>query len=530
MGLRKLLVLHVDKEKYYEYENEIIDSNGIVLRLFSLVATITFAAMAITSLFESTLTFKNGFYLAYSVISLIFFLASSFIKKSSNLSKTILVLFFSFIVLSFGIFMGTLFSPDQLTVSYIVLMMAVPMAFATRPIYMNSMIAISMAIYLFLARYTQSDSIFRSNLYDVIPYGILSMIVVSYMMKMKIQRIILKQQSTALEKTSEERRERIKKFDRFITDMIRYSSEEGDIEQIINQIMAYIGENLNSDRAYIFEENENGTYDNTYEWCKPGITAEKDNLQNLPYKGLIEVWIKEYKKSHNILIYDIEKYKAKSQAMYDLLKPQGIVSLVTGPITINGKIVGFYGVDNPPESSMHDISELIHINEFVISMMIRLRNNAKSLEKSALYDQLTGCKNRKALEWAYDGKYNREDSLAIIMCDLNGLKEVNDKQGHEAGDKFICRLVEALSDVFEKNAIYRLGGDEFLIILTGKTREEIDELISLCRLQIGNIACLGLAFKEKAGNSFVDMMKSADAELYKEKDLFYQTRKRYREV
>ena len=52
-------------------------------------------------------------------------------------------------------------------------------------------------------------------------------------------------------------------------------------------------------------------------------------------------------------------------------------------------MVGFYGVDNPPEEKLHEISNLIDMIEFMISFMIRLRNNADVLEHSALYDQLT---------------------------------------------------------------------------------------------------------------------------------------------
>lgn len=530
MTFDKLSLLHVDKKEYFEYEKDIIDTNATGLALFSIIALVVFAAMSLVSLFESALSYKTNFYIAYFCVSLLFFFTSRFIKKLNNTARTIIDLLFCFILLNFGVVMGTVMSPDQLTVSYIVLMMAVPLVFITRPIYMNIVILLSMALYLPLAYFNQPAEVFRDNMYDVIPYGILSMVIAAYMMKMKIQRIILRKQSSLFEKSSTINKERIEEYDRFITDMIRYSSEEGDVDNVINQIMAYIGENLHSDRAYIFEQNAEGNYDNTYEWCRAGVTAEKDNLQNVPYEGVIDAWIKEYKTSHNVLVYNIETYKTDNQALYEILKAQNITSLVTGPITINGKIVGFYGVDNPPLSHMDDISELIHINEFVISMMIRLKNNDKALERTALYDQLTGCKNRMALDWAYRGEYEPDESMALIMCDLNGLKEVNDKQGHEAGDRFICRAAETLSDVFGKESVYRLGGDEFLVILEGKTREQLDELIEMCKIQVGQTACIGVSLSEHIGNSFVDKLKEADADLYKQKDLFYLTRKKYREV
>ena len=122
------------------------------------------------------------------------------------------------------------------------------------------------------------------------------------------------------------------------------------------------------------------------------------------YEGIIETWFAQYQESNNVIIHDIEECKKTSEAIYERLKPQGVNTLVTGPIKINGKIVGFYGVDNPPEEKLHEISNEIDMIEFMIEFMIRLRDNADALEHSALYDQLTDCKNRKALDWAYTEK------------------------------------------------------------------------------------------------------------------------------
>ena len=107
--------------------------------------------------------------------------------------------------------------------------------------------------------------------------------------------------------------------------------------------------------------------------------------------------------------------------------------------------------------------------EFMISFMIRLRDNADALEHSALYDQLTDCKNRKALDWAYTEKLEKYFPLAVVMCDINGLKEINDQKGHDAGDKFIVQTAQTLKSVFGKRHVYRLGGDEFIAVLPNIT-------------------------------------------------------------
>lgn len=525
-----LSILTVNKEKYRNSEKEILESNSGVLKIFSLIAICPFALLLIISFFSVDMEPNRILYISYMIVFFVFFVVQMIVGTRYKWLNRALPLTFTLTLFSYGIVLGTILRPNNMTVSYIVLLMAIPLLFAARPIAMNGIILLSMLIYITLAYMTQPAEIFRNNLVDVIIYGVLSMFVSSYMMKVKVQRVLYKNSSATLKKSDTVNRERIETVETFVTDMIRYSSEAEDVDNTIKQIMEYIGTKLNSDRAYIFEKNENGTFDNTYEWVNKGVTAEIDNLQGLEYEGLIEIWIEQYKKSHNILIYDIEEYKKVSQAMYDLLKPQGIHSLVTGPITINGDIIGFYGVDNPPVDTMDQISELINLMEFVVSMMIRLRDDARELERSAYYDQLTGSKNRKALDWAYDGRLDMEASLTAILCDLNGLKEVNDKQGHEAGDKFICRTVDILNGIFGKENVYRMGGDEFSVVLIGKTREQIDELMELCKIQIGTTACIGVAYTEKAEYGFNKLMMEADKEMYHQKDLFYQSRRKYREV
>lgn len=72
-----------------------------------------------------------------------------------------------------------------------------------------------------------------------------------------------------------------------------------------------------------------------------GVPKEKDNLQDVPYEGIIETWFAQYQESNNVIIHDIEECKKTSEAIYERLKPQGVNTLVTGPIKINGKMVGF---------------------------------------------------------------------------------------------------------------------------------------------------------------------------------------------
>ncbi len=64
------------------------------------------------------------------------------------------------------------------------------------------------------------------------------------------------------------------------------------------------------------------------------------------------------------------------------------------------------------------------------------------------------CKNRKELDWAYTEKLKKYFPLAVVLCDLNGLKEINDQKGHDAGDKFIVQTEQTLKSLFGKRHVY----------------------------------------------------------------------------
>jgi len=391
---------------YEKVKQDVWEENWKAMRLYSVVALVAFGVITLVSVFSLSIGKFKWVYLVYTFLSLVYFCISR-CQLRSFLGKKLVVYSFFAALLLFGIITGTLITPEEFTVNYIVFMVAAPLLFT-------------------------------------------------------------------------------------------------------------------ADRAYIFEQNDRGTFDdNTYEWCKAGVPKEKDNLQDVPYEGIIETWFAQYQESNNVIIHDIEECKKTSEAIYERLKPQGVNTLVTGPIKINGKMVGFYGVDNPPEEKLHEISNLIDMIEFMISFMIRLRNNADVLEHSALYDQLTDCKNRKALDWAYTEKLEKYFPLAVVMCDLNGLKEINDQKGHDAGDKFIVQAAQTLKSVFGKRHVYRLGGDEFIAVLPNITHPAFQKLLEMAKSQLGATASLGTTISGTKDTDFESLLKAADAEMYENKKQYY---------
>lgn len=119
----------------------------------------------------------------------------------------------------------------------------------------------------------------------------------------------------------------------------------------IDAILKDVAKHYDADRAYVFEISIDGrTVDNTYEWCRRGVSAEIDNLQDVPYE-CVAAWIDEFEHTGAFFISSLDKDVDVTSPTYQILKDQGIDSLITAPLYKKEKIVGFIGVDNPKENT-----------------------------------------------------------------------------------------------------------------------------------------------------------------------------------
>lgn len=110
-------------------------------------------------------------------------------------------------------------------------------------------------------------------------------------------------------------------------------------------------------------------------------------------------------------------------------------------------------------------------------------HTSRRLEQAAFVDPLTGLLNRRAMErdlrreLAVAARHGRR--LSVIVGDLDRLKELNDRQGHAAGDRALCSLADALrAGLRAGDSAYRLGGDEFLVLLPETAADDVDAVVS----------------------------------------------------
>ena len=239
-----------------------------------------------------------------------------------------------------------------------------------------------------------------------------------------------------------------------------------DFTAAVNSMLQTIIEHYDADRACIFEFDwTRDVTHNTYEICRDGVTPEKDNLQNLPIE-VVALWVDIFRNQHRKIniIEDVDELKddPARRIEYDCLHPQGIKSLITVPIFVSGELHGFLGVDNP--HAHMDAPEMLAQITYIAANELQKRTLTDELTVKSCLDPLTGLRNRLAYDETLGYLLGKEVPTDVGFLDLNGLKWINDNWGHDMGNKALLCVSEILLKYIQKEYVYRISGDEFVII------------------------------------------------------------------
>ena len=240
-----------------------------------------------------------------------------------------------------------------------------------------------------------------------------------------------------------------------------------DFTAAVNSVLTTILEHYDADRTYIFEfQWKENLIRNTYEICRDGITPQIENLQTVPV-DVVARWVDSFEDQEQntiILIGDVDALKDEPtrRLEYDCLHPQGIKSLIAVPIFINGKLHGFLGIDNP--RSHKDALTLLTQLTYIIANELQKRLLTEALTKKSYQDPLTGLNNRLAYDEMLEHLRGKEFPVGVGFLDINGLKWINDMLSHDMGNKVIQKICTILNEHIEQQYIYRISGDEFVII------------------------------------------------------------------
>ena len=167
----------------------------------------------------------------------------------------------------------------------------------------------------------------------------------------------------------------------------------------------------------------------------------------------------------------------------------------------------------------------ILISQYFQSITIQNHVISQKMTFLASKDELTGLQNRTSYQKYMDEMSDNDTgSLGCIYADVNGLHELNNTQGHIAGDIMLKTIASIFSTLFGSDHTYRIGGDEFVGFTSQLSAEKVNELLEqfdsmVC--QHGYHVSIGYAQSEDQID-ITDLVALAEKRMYEAKQLFYQ--------
>ena len=172
---------------------------------------------------------------------------------------------------------------------------------------------------------------------------------------------------------------------------------------------------------------------------------------------------------------------------------------------------------------------LIELRVLALHKLEAEKENSMAFRNMANTDSMTGVRNKHAYSdneavLNHKIKENEIDKLAVVVCDVNGLKIVNDTQGHAAGDQLIKDASSMICEYFNHGAVYRIGGDEFAVILQEKGYDTMDEVIAEFNRKVEEhiktkevVVSIGYSTLNPEDEQLHDVFERADQMMYKRK-------------
>ena len=170
-------------------------------------------------------------------------------------------------------------------------------------------------------------------------------------------------------------------------------------------------------------------------------------------------------------------------------------------------------------------AELLETLSFFLGARITNHHLIHELEHLGRCDGLTGINNWNAYSDEVLRLRQAHNCVGVIFIDMNGLKVINDTEGHLAGNAALCTIAGFLVGLYGVDHVYRLGGDEFVVLLQHITESEFSSQLKRLRDEASHLGNLSIAAGGQWIADVVEIMNAiqeADNAMYRDKAKYYK--------
>lgn len=271
-------------------------------------------------------------------------------------------------------------------------------------------------------------------------------------------------------------------------------------DHLFESLMNEIGTMFDGDHIYVCENVGTDDMIHSYIWSRDGI--------------------------HPIQINTIVS-KKEIEEKYPGIWNQDVVITdhsIAARLMLHHKILGMICIENPSVQSQEMVKKLWKILSFLLSSLLYSGKLIQRLQALDFEDRLTQVGNLNAL-LAHLDELSSEKSLGVIFGDVSELKEVNDTYGHEAGNQLLIKTASIFTLSFGDEAVFRVGGDEFIVLCSGMRKDTFLLKVQQLRLNFlmrGINIAIGQSWVPVFTDDFAKIREQADQQMYEEKRKYYE--------
>lgn len=282
----------------------------------------------------------------------------------------------------------------------------------------------------------------------------------------------------------------------------------------IENTLGTVADYMKAETAF-FTKVKNGIIDEAYCW------SNKDDFDiNAAENRPVKVVIPGFNGDGTSMKFGKKLYNLRDCGLpYDYYIDSYIVTSV---YDVKKRFVGVLGVVNMDKVWKN--ADYIENVAGTFSLAVNNISSYKSLREMGIIDSLTGLLNRNCFEQTIENlDKNEYRNVACVYIDANGLHNINNRFGHEAGDNMLKAVAQALQSKFGSDKTYRIGGDEFVAFTFGDSEKQIEENIESIKNDIekqGYSISYGVSFSEVSTNA-ERFIKQAERNMLDNKYSYY---------
>ena len=274
----------------------------------------------------------------------------------------------------------------------------------------------------------------------------------------------------------------------------------------------------------VLTDDEKKTVHNLSDCVRPDLPTEEKRFE------LIQAWDETVGLTRTMIVTsapELQVLRKHNPVWAERMDRFGLQSLFVLPLRRNQTQIGFLYFVNFNVEKVVEIKETAELIGYFLGTHIANQLLVDRLEEMSYTDGLTGLNNRHSMlrrihalqvDW-------RSGNFGIVNLDLNGLKSVNDTEGHAAGDQLLIQAAETLTKVFYSEDVYRTGGDEFGVIASNIDRNTFNRKLEKLRAFVEKEPQVSFAIGAFWSDGTMDVTGAfhvADEHMYADKEAYYR--------